>query len=493
MLRSLYSQFHFRLANSFVSCALLLLATVGSISLPASLAVAYDDCGWRPNLNGVGVVKTWGYNFYDGNDWTPPPSALCGCKAVASSSASAWGAAIQTNGDVFYWGAGSDGSTRPLPPTWQGGWLGSCTQVAVGFDHLVFLESDGTVKTLFLSNTTDNPRWCGTPEEAHGYICPNDNPDRTWEYHTNTIESNTYKYVAAGNQYTLAIRASDGRVFAWGLNSMSRCGTSAEEIDDPERGQPYWRKDALGACKQVAASGWYSAALRENGTVAVWGGDSGIDDDIGLLNVPSILTNPYADHLCCQIALGQYHMLALLDDGTIVTWGYDCHYGEYDNGRCSAGDDDEICTSEEGKYWVLSGLNAVAVAAGAAHSVALLANGRVISWGLNDPIDNLPCGDTAYDSNFWTQSGLLPCMQIAASSLGTMAIQLANVADLDGSGEVDSADLGLFMLDMGINCPGCPSDLDGSGWVDSADLGILLLSYGPDFDCSYIDACTPEE
>jgi hypothetical protein len=50
--------------------------------------------------------------------------------------------------------------------------------------------------------------------------------------------------------------------------------------------------------------------------------------------------------------------------------------------------------------------------------------------------------------------------------------------DLDGSLEVDSADLGLLLLDYGA-CAGCSSDLDDSGEVDSADLGLLLLNFGP--------------
>jgi hypothetical protein len=52
------------------------------------------------------------------------------------------------------------------------------------------------------------------------------------------------------------------------------------------------------------------------------------------------------------------------------------------------------------------------------------------------------------------------------------------LGDIDGSGEVDSADLGLLLLYYGP-CPNCAADLDGSGEVDSADLGLLLLYYGP--------------
>jgi len=50
--------------------------------------------------------------------------------------------------------------------------------------------------------------------------------------------------------------------------------------------------------------------------------------------------------------------------------------------------------------------------------------------------------------------------------------------DMDGSGEVDSGDVGIVLLDTGP-CAGCPTDLDGSGEVDSGDVGLVLLSSGP--------------
>ncbi len=49
--------------------------------------------------------------------------------------------------------------------------------------------------------------------------------------------------------------------------------------------------------------------------------------------------------------------------------------------------------------------------------------------------------------------------------------------DLNGDGFVDISDLGIQLLDFGI-CPDpldCPSDLDDSGEVDNADIGLLLL------------------
>ena len=52
-------------------------------------------------------------------------------------------------------------------------------------------------------------------------------------------------------------------------------------------------------------------------------------------------------------------------------------------------------------------------------------------------------------------------------------------SDLDGGGEVDSADLGLLLLVLGPAIgPFKFADLNRDGTIDSADLGIFLLDFG---------------
>ena len=65
------------------------------------------------------------------------------------------------------------------------------------------------------------------------------------------------------------------------------------------------------------------------------------------------------------------------------------------------------------------------------------------------------------------------------SALGDGVCQISSVCygDLDGSGEVDSGDVALALLDSG-SCAGCPGDLDGSGEIDSGDVALILLSSG---------------
>ena len=50
--------------------------------------------------------------------------------------------------------------------------------------------------------------------------------------------------------------------------------------------------------------------------------------------------------------------------------------------------------------------------------------------------------------------------------------------DLDGDGDVDHADLGIFLSDWGCTGQDCVGDIDGDGDTDHADLGILLANWG---------------
>jgi hypothetical protein len=51
------------------------------------------------------------------------------------------------------------------------------------------------------------------------------------------------------------------------------------------------------------------------------------------------------------------------------------------------------------------------------------------------------------------------------------------LADLDLDGDVDGADLGLFLATWGV-CGICVPDFNGDGNVDGADLGLLLAAWG---------------
>jgi hypothetical protein len=94
-----------------------------------------------------------------------------------------------------------------------------------------------------------------------------------------------------------------------------------------------------------------------------------------------------------QVAGGFAHSLALLKDGTVTAWGNNV-YGQT---NVPAG-----------------ATNAVMIASGLYHNVALLTNGSVLFWGLNSvfgvPIDNVP-------------ADLTNAVVVAAGALHTLALR----------------------------------------------------------------------
>ena len=80
--------------------------------------------------------------------------------------------------------------------------------------------------------------------------------------------------------------------------------------------------------------------------------------------------------------------------------------------------------------------------------------------------------------NYTTQAGDAPGLLYSCPFNLSGLFDAPCFGDLDGSGEVDSGDVSLCLLDTGP-CPGCQADLDGSGEVDSGDVSLCLLSTGP--------------
>ncbi len=174
--------------------------------------------------------------------------------------------------------------------------------------------------------------------------------------------------LAAGSQHTLALR-DDGRVFAWGRNSDGQCAVPA----------------GLSNVVALAGGDCASYALLADGTVTAWGtfalppGLTGVRAiSCGSTLNAAVLSNgtvvcwdhisgePFAEALsdvtnAVAVAAGLCHVIALKDDGTVTAWGW--AYAPV------------MAVPQN-----LAGVKAIAV--GQNHSVALLSNGTVRAWGI---------------------------------------------------------------------------------------------------------------
>ncbi len=114
---------------------------------------------------------------------------------------------------------------------------------------------------------------------------------------------------------------------------------------------------------QVAANGYFSLALRSDGTVWAWGDDSA--GQLGNARSSTPVTRPVntigAGSGITRLSAGDFHVLALKSNGTVLAWGSNGS-GQLGNGTT---------TDPAGPVQVTGLANATQVDAGARFSLAV--------------------------------------------------------------------------------------------------------------------------
>ena len=288
------------------------------------------------------------------------------------------GAHVFTSFDLVHY---YDGATMADTWVWQPRTSGPATpppltpvalsiepMVATGTNHVVALKNDGTVFTWGNYYAGETVSRRNVPYEKQGL--------------------NNIAAVATGSgqpgplsdanngYFSLALRR-DGTVWAWGDNSSAQLGDGTRT----NRVAPV-QVHNLDSVIAISAGSRHSLALRSDGTVWAWGGtgehiDHGLPVQVvGLSNVISI-------------AAGDFHSLALRADGTVWAWGF--------NSQGALGDGSNISFSSS-PVQVAYLNNVTAIVAGHNFSIALREDGAVWSWGANHWRGSLGDG-TWYDRN----------------------------------------------------------------------------------------------
>lgn len=188
-----------------------------------------------------------------------------------------------------------------------------------------------------------------------------------------------YQQVAVGEDHIIALR-SDGVLVAWGGNSHGQCNVPA---------LPSGR--TITSISARYQSNWL---VLDDGSLVVFGNTL-----FGQAAFPALP----AGVGYVQVYPGRLHYVALCSDGTVVAWG------DNSNGECNvpplppgtvytavaAGWQHSVAARSDGAIvtWgtnstppppVPPGIPCVAVACGDHHAVALLLTGKVLAWGRND-------------------------------------------------------------------------------------------------------------
>lgn len=138
--------------------------------------------------------------------------------------------------------------------------------IAAGYDHTVALQDDGTVWVWGNNNVGQ----LGTGATSAPVLTPYHLPATATLYGIIAI--------AAGNQFTLAVRGIDGAVFAWGSNSVGQLGTNSNPTVLSYSATPVQVLNLLAAIK-VSAGYDHALVLTSAYTAWTWGATTGASAD----------------------------------------------------------------------------------------------------------------------------------------------------------------------------------------------------------------------
>ncbi|MFT3831053.1 MAG: Ig-like domain-containing protein [Opitutaceae bacterium] len=195
-----------------------------------------------------------------------------------------------------------------------------------------------------------------------------DSLERSFAYGEQRLSIDGFvEHSVRGGRHSLALDAS-GNVWAWGDNSQGQLGLGNT---DGSRDAPV-QIPGLANVAALAAGRFHSVALRNDGTVWIWGGH-----DRGQLGLGAGVTADVPTQIVMLegiVAVATYldHTLALDVDGGVWVWGA--------NDRGQLGDGTTI---DQPVPVRLAGLVATEIAAGQIHSAACTAEGAVAVWGDN--------------------------------------------------------------------------------------------------------------
>lgn len=188
----------------------------------------------------------------------------------------------------------------------------------------------------------------------------------------------------AGCGHILALM-EDGTVRGWGRNGFGQaCGITSDTQLRPRE------VPGLRGVRSLAPGGGHSLILSDDGTVWGWGaGFFGMLGDITLGVQPVPARVPGVEGIT-KVVAGGSHNLALAEDGSVWSWGRDDHGQLGDRGDDTRPGRRVVeyrgqsfsCRTTPARITGLPGVRDIA--AGGGHSLALLADGTVLSWGYDD-------------------------------------------------------------------------------------------------------------
>jgi alpha-tubulin suppressor-like RCC1 family protein len=265
-------------------------------------------------------------------------------------------------------------STPSSPVTvMESGVLAGKTVVAISskVDHALALCSDGTL-VAWGSNLKG--------QLGNGTLTFSSSPVAVDQ--TGVLAGKRVVAVSTGDRFSLVLCA-DGTAAAWGYDNVGQLGDGGTT----DSAVPVL-VDASGLLAgktlvSIAAGSNHSVALCSDGTVAAWGSNS--NGQLGIGNTTSssvpvavVTTSALAGKSVYSLSAGTNFTLGLCSDGKVVAWGLN-NSGQLGN-NATAPSSKPVAVTDTG---TLLGKVVTSISAGGLHCLAGCADGTLVSWGAN--------------------------------------------------------------------------------------------------------------
>ena len=346
-LRSVISNFRSKKLSMFgliTFVIILLFVLIGPIFLPIDLS--HQDNTQINVAPGLNMMKV------------PEQMQKNGIRKIVPSTTFSLG--LDESGQVYIWGYTRVTQTIDLKNIPEEVRTTKIVDIAAGYDHAVALAEDG--QFYFWGNTRLGQN--RLPNDLQNIIRKGENP--------NIVQ------IVAGNQFTAALNA-DGKLYLWGNDNLNDIKVKKAYADikvkkvtanatnylvlteDGAAAYTGMKDSALAKVPagldsgivDIASTSATNAALKEDGTVVVWGNMSNGENRI-----------PEHEGKIIKIYGGRNHYTALTDQNDLISWGSNAH-GE--GTAPEAFGSDRVATIFTGFY----------------QNYAITQSGKLYSWGLS--------------------------------------------------------------------------------------------------------------